>query len=541
VTNKIRHFYRDASIWSLALLGVGLFMAIPLLVVLLSLAKGTGETWGHLTRYFLLRYLGNSLVLVGGVGILSTILGVSAAWVVSRYAFPSRELVVKLLYLPLAIPTYIMAYAYVGFLGNGGTLVRIEEVIGLSPRGIDFMNLGGLIWVLALSLYPYVYASCRVAFSGLPASLRSASALLGASGRRYFFTVALPLATPAIVGGVFLVTMEVLNDYGAAKYYGINTFTTGIFRTWTALEDLRSATYLAALLILFVLVAVYLSRLARGRRSFVTQSVPGSERSGRMVARGWRRWLVVVAVGTPLFFGLALPLGQLLWWVSGEPAWGISFSLAWVGLQSLLVAIAAAVACLVLALALVFLSRWNQLDVLRPISKLSVIGYAVPGAIIGIGTIGSSQLIVDFFADNYGWRIGYLFYGSSLVLLYAYAFRFLAVAYHPLEAHCLKLGKPLAEAAYLLGDGKLRALRKIELPLLVPAMVSSLFLVFVDTLKELPLTLILKPYDLNTLSIAAYTYAEDEQLGKAAPPALLLILLVAIVLWSISFGKETKR
>ncbi|MEL7160732.1 MAG: ABC transporter permease subunit [Bacteroidota bacterium] len=397
------------------------------------------------------------------------------------------------------------------------------------------MNLGGLIWVLAFSLYPYVYASCRVVFTGLPTSLRSASALLGASGRRHFFTVALPLAIPAVVGGVFLVTMEVLNDYGAAKYFGINTFTTGIFRTWTALEDLRSATYLAALLILVVLVTVYLSRLARGRRSFATPSIPDGERLNRVTPLGSRRWLVACVVGAPLFFGLLLPLGQLLWWISGEPAWGVSLSLLWVGMQSLLVAISAALICLALALALVFFSRWNRLGALRPVSKLAVIGYAVPGAIIGIGTIGGSQLIVDYFADHYGWRIGYLFYGSSIVLLYAYAFRFLAVAYHPLEAHSLKLGKSLAEAAYLLGDGKLRTLLKVELPLLIPAMVSALFLVFVDTLKELPLTLILKPYDLDTLSIVAFTYAEDEQVAKAAPPALLLVLLVATVLWSISF------
>ncbi|MGD1847818.1 MAG: ABC transporter permease, partial [Salibacteraceae bacterium] len=216
-------------------------MAIPLLAIVVYLFDGVGEMWSHISRHYLMSYCTNSLFLLLGTGTLCFLFGTSTAWIVSTYEFPFRKAISWLLFLPLAIPSYIVAYAYVGMLGNGGTLIGWMQGIGLPMERIDMMNIFGLIWVLSCSLYPYVYAGTRAMFSTLPRSLQEASALLGAGQRRYLFSVALPLVLPAIIGGLMLVFMEVLNDYGAAKYYGINTFTTGIFRSWTLLEDLQSA------------------------------------------------------------------------------------------------------------------------------------------------------------------------------------------------------------------------------------------------------------------------------------------------------------
>ncbi|MEM1320380.1 MAG: iron ABC transporter permease [Bacteroidota bacterium] len=524
---KINHFRRDFNQWSLLLVAIGLFISIPLFSIALNLFDGAGEMWEHIVAYFLLDYIFNSVVLIIGTGLLSSTIGVSTAWIVSKYDFTGRRLLEWLLFLPLAIPSYILAYAYVGLLGNGGTLINGLNWLGISIKKIELMNLYGLIWVLSLSLFPYIYAGTRTLFQSLPTTIRDTAFLLGASSRRYFFSVALPLALPALIGGLFLVFMEVLNDYGAAKYYGINTFTTGIFRTWTALEDLPSAIYLSGLLVVLVLGLISLSRWLRGRKSYTVKlDTAPSRQSVRVPLTGYKRLFYPLIVALPVLFGFLLPLAQLLYWAMLTYPSIFRLRLLWTALQSFGVAIAAALLIVLTALAIIYCARWNNIRGLRSFARLSTIGYVIPGAIIGIGVISSSQTIIDFFSRNFQLQIGYLFYGSSIVLVYAYVFRFLAVAYNPIEANTLKVGKKLSEASYLLGMGRLKTLVKVDLPLLRSTLISALLLVFIDVLKELPLTLILKPYDLDTLAVTAYAYADDELVAESSLPALLLILLI---------------
>ncbi|MEM9919946.1 MAG: iron ABC transporter permease, partial [Bacteroidota bacterium] len=465
--NKIKHFFRDVNQWSIYTVFLVLFIAIPIFAIVANLFDEAGEMWSHIVQYFLLDYLSNSIILLLGTGVLCTAMGVGAAWIVTKYEFPFRPVLEWLLFLPLAIPSYIVAYAYVGMFGNGGSVIQLLQSVGLSIQKIEMMNLAGLIWVLSVSLFPYVYASTRAMFSSQSQVLRESAYLLGASEKRYFFSIALPMALPAIIGGSFLVFMEVLNDYGAAKYFGINTFTTGIFRTWTALEDLQSAIYLSALLVVLVFLLMGLVKWQRGKKSFNVNVKRQSTNQGKRIhLRGGKRNLYVILVCIPILFGFVLPFGQLLYWAGLTFDSMFNVELLWISLQSFGVAFSAAFLVLVCALALVYFVQWNNLRGFAFLSKIATIGYVVPGAIIGIGIISSSQSIVDFFAHTFQLKVGYLFYGGSMVLVYAYVFRFLAVAYNPLEANSLKLGKNLAESAYLLGQKRFTTLVNIELPLL---------------------------------------------------------------------------
>ncbi|MEL6864990.1 MAG: iron ABC transporter permease [Bacteroidota bacterium] len=539
IPQRIKHFRRDLNQWSLYAVALSLFIAIPIFAIVINLFGGTGEMWSHIVTYFLLDYIGNSVLLIIGTGILCVLMGVSSAWIVTKYEFPFRQPLEWALFLPLAIPSYIVAYAYVGMLGNGGSLMRLLQTWGIGIQKIEMMNLAGLVWVLSVSLFPYVYASTKAMFGSQPHALRDSAYLLGASERKYFYRIALPLALPAIIGGLFLVFMEVLNDYGAAKYYGINTFTTGIFRTWTALEDLESAIYLSALLVVLVFILMGLVRLQRGRKSY---SFKVKEQQGQKARRvsleGRKKILYPILVFLPVLFGFVLPLGQLLYWAVLTFEAMFNLELLWITLQSFGVAFSAAFLVIICAVASVYFAKWSNLRGFALFTKVATIGYVIPGAIIGIGIISSSQFIINFFDNSFGLKIGFLFYGSSVVLVYAYIFRFLAVAYNPIEANSLKLGKSLSEAAYLLRKKRLSTLFSIELPLLKATLISAFLLVFIDTLKELPLTLILKPYDLNTLAVSAYAYADDERVPEAALPALMLIGTVVLVLFFVNYKRK---
>ena len=518
-------------------MAIGLFLAIPVFAIVFYLFYGVGEMWGHIATHFLLDYISNSIVLLLGTGVLTLLFGVSSAWIVSSYEFRFRKWIEWLLFLPLAIPSYIVAYAYVGLLGNGGSLIGILQSVGLAVQKVEMMNIFGLIWVLSCSLFPYVYAGTRAVFKSYPRSIEETAQLLGASDRKYFFSVALPLATPAIIGGLLLVFMEVLNDYGAAKYYGINTFTTGIFRTWTALEDLQSALYLSALLVGLVLLINGLIVLQRGKRSYAIR-VRAAEQDEvkRRSLSGVKKITCLTILGIPFLFGFLLPVSQLMYWAFLTFETMFTAELFWIAVQSFGVALTAAFLIVAVALALIYFSRWNYLEKLHVFKKLATIGYVIPGAIIGIGIIRSSQTIIDFFSDNLNLEIGFLFYGSSVVLIYAYVFRFLAVGFNPLEASSLKLGRYLSESAYLLGAGKLKTLFRIELPLLRNTLITAFLLVFIDILKELPLTLILKPYNLQTLAINAYAYAEDERVAEAALPSLVLVGVISVLILFLNYG-----
>jgi iron(III) transport system permease protein len=446
--------------------------------------------------------------------------------------------------MPLAIPSYIVAYTYVGLIGNGGTFIEILRDFGFSVIRVEMMNIYGLIWVLSFSLYPYVYAGTRTIFQSYPSQLKHTASLLGVSNKKYFFSVALPLASPAIIGGLFLVFMEVLNDYGAAKYYGVSTFTTGIFRTWTALEDLQSSIYLSAILVILVFVLVLIVKWLRGRRSYNLTQTNTNQKStdNRVKISGLKKILYLGILLIPILFGFILPLIQLVIW--GTQTFDSIFNndLIILGLESLSLGLSTALLVVFLACLLIYLSKWNYLKRFNIFSKIATLGYVIPGAIIGVGIIRTSKSLTDLFSFQFDFEIGHLVYNSILVLIYAYLFRFIAVAYNSIEGNTLKIGNNLSESSYLLGYGKIKTFFKIDFPLLRSALLSSFILVLIDVMKELPLTLILKPYNLSTLAVRAYEYAEDERVAEAALPALLLIFLIGTMITLLNYKlRENKQ
>ena len=535
---KIKHLKRDFNKSSLLIVIISLLLAIPVFAILISLFKGTGEMWEHITSYFLIDYIQNSIILLLGSGIICFVIGTSSAWVVSRYKFKGRKIIEWLLFMPLAIPSYIVAYSYVGLFGYGGSFMKFINYLGFnSIDNIEMMNIYGLVWVLSFSLYPYVYASTRLIFQSYPTRLKDTASLLGASKNKYFFKIALPLASPAIIGGLFLVFMEVLNDYGAAKYYGINTFTTGIFRTWTALEDLQSSIYLSAILVVLVFVLVLIVKWLRGRRSYNLKTYNSNDQDEiyRKDLKGLKKIIFLTIVFVPILFGFLFPFLQLIIWGLQTFESMFNSELLNIGIQTLFLGLSTSIIIVFLATSLIYLSKWNYLKQLNVTSKLATLGYVIPGAIIGIGVIKSSHSITEYFSTYHNIKIGYIIYNSILVLIYAYVFRFIAVAFNSIESNTLKLSKSLSESSNLLGFGKIKTFFKIDFSLIKNALLTSFILVFIDVIKELPLTLILKPYNLSTLAIKAYEYAEDERVAEAALPALFLIFIIGSMISVVNY------
>ncbi|WP_452222479.1 ABC transporter permease [Lacinutrix salivirga] len=525
-TFKLKYLKRNSNKWSILTLAIITFLSIPIFTIFFKLFTGPGESWQHIVKNVLLEYSLNSLWLISGCSLLSVLFGVSSAWIVSRYYIPFQKPLEWMLILPLAIPSYITAYAYAGFFDYGGSLELLLNALNINSTKISITNIYGLIFILSVSLFPYVYVSSRAVFLYQSGRLIEASKILGAGEIKTFFKIILPLARPAIFGGLILVLMEVLNDYGAAKYYGVSTFTTGIFRAWFALEEPATAIYLSAILLLIVFLIIFLERLQRGAKSFSLAAKSDVKLSKIKVSKTKRSLLFVIAF-IPVFFGFLIPLGQLLYWSFLTFSSVISQSFFNIALQSLSIAFITAFFTVFFALLILYFPKWNGLSYLKKSSRIAVLGYVIPGAVIAIGvmipTLQLDKWLIGVFKTTLNIDIGLIINGTIIVLLYAYIIRFLAVAFNPIEASQLKLGVSLAESSKLLGKNNLQTFFKIEFPLLKTGILSAFILVFVDTMKELPLTLILKPYTINTLAVKAYEYASDELIMEAALPSLCII------------------
>lgn len=458
---------------------------------------------------------------------MTAFFGISSAWIVSRYKIPALKPLEWILILPLAIPSYITAYAYAGIFDYGGTFSKLLSSLDISVFKIDIMNIYGLILVLSVSLFPYVYLSSRAVFLYQSSRLIEASKMLGASELKTFFSVVLPMSRPAIIGGLILVLMEVFNDYGAAKYYGVSTFTTGIFRSWFSLSEPATAVYLSSLLLVLVFGLIYIERLQRGNKGYSTKSKSGVRLPKIEVSR-FTKLLCITIVSIPAFLGFIIPFLQLVFWALLTYSEVFTVSFFGIAIQSVGIAFITGVVTLIFALLILYFPMWNGLKLLKKSSHIAILGYAIPGAIIAIGvmipTLALDKWIIEMTDRWFGLEIGFLLNGTISILIYAYIIRFMAVAFNPLEGSQVKIGKQLSESSHLLGKGKLYTFFKIDFPLLKTGMLSAFILVFVDTMKELPLTLILKPYHINTLAVKAYEFASDELILESSVPSLCIIL-----------------
>lgn len=527
--NQFQKFWLRLNPWAFYILGVALLIGTPIFTLLFYLSEPAGPTWAHLRETVLTGYVLNSLGLMSLVAVLVLLLGTSTAWWVSTCDFPGRRFFTWAHMLPLAMPTYIVAYTYSGMLSYTGSVqLFFRNVLEweLPQHYFNIMHLPGVAVVMALVLYPYVFLIARTAFLQQSATLLEASRLMGSSAWRSFLTVGLPMARPALVAGTSLALMEVLNDYGAVKFYGVSTFTTGIFRAWFSMGDLQASIYLAGLLMLFIFGLILLERYQRGAARYHTGG------KGKYPPKRYRlvavaRWAVFAGCSLPLTLGFLVPFMQLLAWAVQTFEEVADTKFFYMVANSFGLAAISALFCIVLATLLVYAQRFNDHWPFRMASKFAVLGYAVPGAVIAVGimmpALALDKSFTAWLEGLLGVPLGLLFSGSLVLLVFAYCVRYLAVAYKPIEAGFQQVGTQLDEASRVLGASPRKGLFQIALPLTVRALLAGGLLVFVDVLKELPLTLILRPFNFDTLATKAFEMASDEMLAHSASAALLIV------------------
>ncbi len=537
--------------WSVLVTLLALLIAAPILVVVSSVAAPTGEVWRHLSTTVLPDYVRNSFLLMLGVGAGVLVVGVGAAWLVTMCRFPGRRFFEWALLLPMAVPAYLLAYAYTDFLQYSGPLQSaLRDLTGWSARDYWFpevRSLGGAVIMLTLALYPYVYLLTRAAFLEQSVSILEASRSLGRSAWRSFFGVSLPLARPAVAAGVALALMETLSDFGTVQYFGVVTFTTGIYRTWFGLGERVAAAQLASVLLLFILVLIVLERLL-GRRP---EGQPAGSRYRSLsgyALKGPRAALAWLACALPVGLGFALP-ALIFVMMTLRRANGLDARVLVYARNSLTLAVLTALLALLVALALAYGKRVRPNAVTRASSRVASLGYAVPGSVIAVGVLmhlGWLDGRIDAGARAlFGLSTGLLLSGTIAGLVFAYLVRFLAVSFGAVEASLGKITPNMDDAARSLGHRSLRTLLKVHMPLLRGSLLTAALLVFVDVIKELPATLIVRPFNFDTLAVRVYRLASDERLAEAAPGALLIVLagVLPVVLLSraIARSRELKR
>ncbi len=503
-------------------------IALPLLSVISTALQPGGEAWVHIANTSLSRYVANTVVLMLGVAALVISMGTVSGWLVTMYGFPGRRLLEYALVVPLAMPAYVLAYAYTDWLQFTGPVQGLlRELTGWEARQYWFpeiRTIGGAAMVLSFALYPYVYLLARTAFLDLSRNALEAGRLAGYSAVRVFFHVALPLARPAVVAGAALALMETLADFGTVSYFGLEVFTTGIFKAWMSMGDRVAAGQLSLCLLGFVVIVLTIERYSRGRAAYhstLRKAAPVQQ------LQGWCAALACAACGAPVFFGFVLPTGILLHLAFGDDALRWSEKLTQILGNSVSVAGITALIAVTLATVMAYSARLTRLRRVLFANRVASLSYAIPGAVIAVGVLlplgRFDNAFADFLERSFGMHVGLVLTGSLFALVYAYLVRFLAIAHQSVEAGLAKITPSMEDAARSLGAAPLRTLRRVHAPLLASSLATAALLVFVDVMKELPATFALRPFNFDTLAVYAYHLAKDERLAEAALPSLVIV------------------
>jgi iron(III) transport system permease protein len=560
------------DLWTIVTVLLSILLSLPIWVVLSSGFVDARSIWQHLANTVLGTYISNSIVLTIGVGIGTVSIGVSTGWLVTLCDFPARRVFESLLLLPLAAPAYILAYTYTDLLEYSGPIQsQLRSWFGWkSTQDYWFPNvrsIGGAIVMLTLVLYPYVYLLARSAFLTQSSRLLEASRNLGCSPWQSFWRIALPLARPAIVAGLSLALMETLNDFGTVEFFSVPTFTTGIYRTWFGMGERLAASQLAILLLLFIFGLIALERISRQKQRYYQNAGQGLAVS-RYRLSGWRSGLAIVGCSLPVFLGFLLSVGMLLQLIrinsaaSGGttredrdfPSDGGSSAAITANTtdrfwefahHSLTLALLTAAIAILISIFLAYSQRLRPAN--RWATQLATLGYAVPGAVIAVGVLvplGQFDNTVDAWSrSNFGISTGLLLSGTIAALVFAYLVRFLSVGFGAVESSLERIKPSLDDAARSLGCGTVATLQQVHLPLMRSGLVTGLILVFVDVMKELPATLIVRPFNFDTLAIRVYNLASDERLVEAAAPALAIVLVgllpVLLLSWQMVKGDRS--
>lgn len=522
---------------------IAVLLSLPLLGLFIPFfTDGTGPaaevlsqqgTLLHLWQYVLGDYVVSTLLLLLGVGVGVFVLGVGNAWLVANYQFPGKKIFEWALILPLAIPSYVMAYLFVDVLQFSGPVqTALRQLLGVETLWFfpDPRSLGGAIWAFSFCLFPYVYLISRTAFLDRSARLSEAAETLGYSGLHAFYRLVLPMARPAIFAGMALALMEVMADYGAVSYFGVQTFATGIFKAWLSFGDRLAAVQLSLGLLVFVLFIFYIEQTNRARMRFVSSGVVPRPNPPKRL-RGRKAFLACAVCGATLLCAFVLPIGALLKLLIAQ---GLSVDarfLGWLQNSFGLSAITAliSVAC---ALLLAYGARLTKSRTLQWVNRLLGLGYALPGAVLAVGILSLLSLF----------GLAWIMSATVTVLIYAYLIRFLSSSLQSVEAGLSRITPSMDGTAALLGATPWQTMTAIHFPLLKRSVLTAGLFVFVDVMKELPATLLLRPFNFDTLAVATYQLAADERLAELALPALTIVIagLIPVILLSRAMSKENR-
>ncbi|WP_166423180.1 iron ABC transporter permease [Paraglaciecola sp. 20A4] len=541
-----RSNWREPWIWAVTVFS--LLLAVPVLLIFASLFVPQYELWHHLYETVLSDYVYHSLLIAFSVGALTLLLGTSLAWLIARYEFTGRQTLQWLILLPMAMPAYILAYTYTGMLDVAGPIQsQLRHTFNWTYHDYwfpDVRSVGGAVVMLSLVLYPYVYMLARTAFSEQSASFYEASRSMGVSGAAYFRKVAFPLARPAILTGTALAMMEAFADYGTVQYFGINTFTTGIFRTWNGLGNAIGAAQLAAVLTSFVLVLLLLEKHSRRRLKYFHQGQTHHSSKRVSLSPIKRVWATLLCL-LPVLFGFIIPTVQLSVWTLDRVSTQVDEQFIHLIWNSFYLAASAALIAVGLALLFAYAKRLHQHWLLTSQVQLASLGYAIPGTVIAIGVMlmlsAADDALNAFTEYVFDTSVGLIFSGTLVALLLAYSVRFLAVALHNVEAGLQRIKPSMDDAARSMGLSSFGVLRKIHIPLLRASVLSAILLVFVDVLKELPATLILRPFNFNTLAVRTFELASEERLQDAAVPAITIVLVGLLPVFLLTRALESSK
>ncbi|MFT3803959.1 MAG: iron ABC transporter permease [Burkholderiaceae bacterium] len=524
----------------LAAAGIALAVLVPVLALAAHALLADLSHWSHLARYVLPQALSNTALLLAGVAALTVTLGTGLAWLLTAYEFPGRRILVWASLLPLAVPTYIVAFAYLDLLHPLGPVQSgLRALLGIeNPRGLrlpDLRSLGGAVFVLGFVLFPYVYLTTRVMFMSQAASLLEAARTLGANRREVFFGVVLPMARPAIAVGMSLALLETLNDIGASEFLGVRTLTVSVYTTWVTRSDLGGAAQIALAMLLIVVGLIMLERHGRRRRRFAN-----TQRMRPMRPRllsGSRAWLALAVGSLPMLIGFAVPAVYL----AGETierlhrVGAVSAPLLAALRNTLAVASAVTVLTVGAGLIVAWVARTirdsDRAGRTRVYARIASLGYAVPGTVLAIGLLTPLSWLDRWLGALLG-HAGLLLMGTTGALVIACVIRFLAIPTGSIEAGLARIPPSLEQASRLLGESAAGTFRRVHLPLLEPALAAGALLVFVDTMKELPATLLLRPLNFDTLPTWLYAEAARGTYEEGAVAALAIVLagLLPVVL-----------
>ncbi len=509
--------------WVLASLFVGLLLLLPMFFLFTKLFQVPSFDFFYLWDTLLLDYSFNTFYLILITSVFAIIFGVMPAWFVSNYDFKLRNFFDLVLYLPLAIPTYIMSFTYSDLLSYTGPLQFFlrKNLPDVAPYfNNDYLQIEVLGVLLGLALYPYVYTALRVSFSLIGSSYIDVAKNLGLSDVKMFFKVVLPLSKPALFSGLFLVVMEVLNEYGAVKYFGVNTYTAGIFRAWFSMGSENTAIQLACLLILLVGFILILERMTQKQSKFYYQT--NTKQKPLTMPKLSTRVAIYMSCSVPFILGFLIPLIYILN-NSIQQFMMVDFSrLFALSFNSIKVSFIASVFIILIALFFLYVEKISKLKLNTIITNITSLGYVIPGAVIGLAVI---LLFTQFPLFN-----NHLLVGSFFVLIYAYVFRFLAVGKSPIKSSLDKQPKAFEDTSKVLGVSSFKALRTIHLPLNKMALVIAFIVTFIDLLKELPITLILRPFNFDTLATQTYEFAVEEMLKASSIYSLMIIVIGSVLL-----------